>query len=396
MNTQIAFKLALSNYLGDFEASRYEFVALTIDCLFHVSRGFKVGAIDYLKLAMYHRKLMAETMGVKKSSKDDGLMDHTKDAGNRQSDHTRFTYHNVEYHLLLDHDIWSNLTLARCKTNEKTNKNTKDALRKGQIGENLCNRIMWYRKKQLVFTYLIEGNGVNDDGVMDPINGKNKLSAEILNGLPDIKWFSVFADRKRNPTKPEYTQGYQPEAKIKAMKSSIYSEIEFDLDQMLYEQFEDMVESCIFYKRCYYWRKMKRNLISSSSLIVNDQKDLLLVTGLATVTTMADESYTIAIGHGVDLDVYYDGIDRSLKGSIDAKKFICWKICDVYANAIYGHFCDPNNSFGCSVRADVIQHDWKDNNRIVVFWYLGMGKRKCLGNPLVDFDPNHEYYHPAN
>ena len=75
--------------------------------------------------------------------------------------------------------------------------------------------MMKYISDQLKLVYLCERNGLTDEGVMNALNGKNKLNTEAINSLKECKWSSIFLDQKLNPTTPQYCDGSIVKSKIK-------------------------------------------------------------------------------------------------------------------------------------------------------------------------------------
>lgn len=395
----MSLKLILSTHLDEFGEGLYEAISLIVDTWFHVNEGKKDKRIDYCKLALYLRKLVAENIGVKKDAKkDENKMDHTKTLNIKENGLTRFSVHNAMFHLLLDMDHWNNLHLAQCKTLEKTNKNTKDAILKGGIRENLCNRIMQYRSEQLKLVYLLEGNGVDDQGIMDPYNGKNKLDPNSIKSLKDIRWLSVFVDQKLNPTQPQYCDGAITKNKIKEPQfTSPFRNYEFktklleaiwNTDQGAYT-FSSGID---FYKELNYWRNMKKYIVGRGSLLVKignrNTWKFMLVLSICRLNTDTKYQEIVVIGHEV-IRIQPTEKDRNAAARI-APNIICWSVSEIYSNAYYYHLCTKY----CKEKNGVIEHDWIGNYQIVIFWNLGMGKLK-IDNPLIrKYTQEHFIYPP--
>ena len=67
--SQMGLKLVLSNYLNKMNIDLYKTICLTIDIWFHGFRGKKDCRIDYCKLALYQRKMIAQHIGVNTMAK---------------------------------------------------------------------------------------------------------------------------------------------------------------------------------------------------------------------------------------------------------------------------------------------------------------------------------------
>ena len=81
---------------------------------------------------------------------------------------------------------------------------------------------MKYYYNLFIFQYLIEGNAVNDEGDIDPVEGKHKIKDEVLANLKDLKWFSVFWDLKHNSEKAEYQQSSKLISKVLPQHNTDY------------------------------------------------------------------------------------------------------------------------------------------------------------------------------
>lgn len=368
----------------------YETICLIVDCWFHCARGFKDHGIDYCNLALYERSLVAENIGVKQVPKDDGRMSHTKKLFGKEGDLTRFTYHNAMYHLILDHAKWGSLYFAQCKTLEKSNKDAKLSLKTGKVGTNNCNRIMRHKVRHFVMQWLVEGNGVNDQGVLDPFDGKNKINDQILRNLKDLKPFSLFADFRNNPQDPEYLQSFEVQVRI---RDHHHLQCKFvDHEALSIEEIMQLLATATnteldqsrlkWYKEANIWRKHKKILIGIGNLVINKstQMQLLLVTGIISCKISSGTYVSLVIGHKVNLDKHYHSKDKNIRATI-GQQIECWPIDDVDTKVIYSHLCDDL----CEINAeqDGINHNWNAQPRIVVFWWTGLG-RVGIGDPLGD------------
>lgn len=373
-----------------------------IDTWFHVCRGDRDGRIDYAKFALYYKKVFAENIGVRKYKTDDEKMNHTKgsvDENIPDSYPTRFTFHNTGYHMILDMDKYENLHMAQCKTLEKTNIDTKDSLKKGRVGTNYASRCMKARVDQLKLDYLMEGNGVTEDGTMDPYNGKNTLPQDVMDEVnPDnATWLSVFYDQQRNPLKPQYIEGYVMIKRIKDKKNELQSIIngksfaaellsvvENDLGITMDSDFSRIT----WYNNAYYYRRMKKYIIGINSVVVQKWQEtdhaqlgkVCFVIGIAKILTVNQDAIDVIVGHDVECEMKYGDDERCVKGKI-TDNICCWRIDTVYRNAFYYHVCDKRNA--CSSKGLEMVHNWK-NRMIYLYWYLGIGAHK-IGDPLWDF-----------
>ena len=393
----MAFKLILSLHLDKLTEPVYTTFTLVVDVWFHAFRGYKDPRIDYCKLALYLRKLIATNVGVKKSKKKDiGRMEHTKTLKKVKNGFTKFTIHNALHHLVMDMIKWSNLHLAQCKALEKTNTNTKQAAFKGDIKDILCNRVMNYRINEFKLVYLCEGNGVTDDGKMDPINGQNKLDQKVINSLKDYKWLSSFLHQKLNPTKPQYCDGLM--VKIKLNNPKFTSEligkcVEEEMKYVIWDEV-DFVEKkdIIYFKQLNYWRKRKKSVVKKGCLlarIIENCWQLMWVIAIARVCNNTKYEETLVIRHKVSLIKPDDAKDRNAAGRI-VSEICCWKASSIYSNVKYYHFCKQH----CKERNGLINHDWKGTSKLVIFGNLGMGKH-LIQNPLIqNYGVEHFHYPP--
>ena len=406
----MGLKLVLSNFISSIKKEVYETFCLTVDILFHCMRGYTIPTyIDYCRLAIYHREMMAKHIGVKHYHTDDAeKMKHVKNLFGKEGDHTKFTYHNVEWHIIFDHLDCSNINHGQCKTLEKTNKRTKDAIRNGKIGLTDCQKIMEYRVKEFVFQYLVEGNAVRDDGTLDPICGKHRINDKILKQANTLmaspSWFSVFYDQQHNPSKPEYVDGCILKVKISNSKMKLFVSVgRVNVPKLIGKVFDDyisntviIVESIHYFKYCNYWRNRKKYIIGIGSIIIKKNTDkkkkgaleLCMVTGIGMVNVSRGHSVKVIFGHPVTPMYDYVNGERNIRGYIN-KAIVCWKIEDVFSNAYYMHLCQSDK---CVVVDDQIKHDWESISSVSLFWYLGVGKSETLGNPLMFFDNKMLHY----
>ena len=354
-------------------------------------RGLKDRGIDYCGLAMYERELIVQHIGIKQTVKKNDYenMEYAQDLFGKEQDLTRFCGHNAMYHLLLDQDKIGNVYLAQCKTLEKTNKTTKDALRKGKVSTNLCNRIMRYNNRRLVVEYLCEGNGVDDEGHMDPINGKNKIDENILQNLKRTKWLSPFADMRIHPGAKEYSEGSELKGRIKRSNPNSLQCSYVNHADLNYVTISNVITNKVskhlddgkdikWFKELYIWRKYKRIKLAIGSLIKSKgaSTELLLITGLMKATTDENIIYELAVGHEVILDTHYQDGDKNPRATIQGR-LMCWKIDEIECKVMYYHLCDEF----CSISEQEITHQWEAQPRIVIFWWTGMGKAG-IGDPL--------------
>ena len=390
----------LSIHLHELSDSVYKAFSIVPDVWFYAFRGYKDPKIDHCKLALYVRKLISTIIGVKiYKKKDKGRMDHTK-ALKVKNGFTKWTVHNTLWHMTLDVITWCNLHLAQCKTLEKTNTNTKQAAFKGNLKDNLCNRIMKYRTDSFKLVYLCEGNGVTDDGKMDPINGQNKLDQNAINSLKDCKWFSSFLHEKLNPTKPEYCDGSMVHRKIndndddlkfisplngqcfkEKMTEAIWDEVDY-VDQ----------RNMNYFQQLHYWRNRKKAVVGKGCLlarIIDGKWKLMWVLLIARVDEKTQYEETIVIGHQVQF-IKSNPRDTNAAGCI-LSKILCWKVSEIYSNVKYYHFCKDS----CKERNGSIKHDWKRISKIVIFGNLGMGK-KTIQNPLIDNYGVDDFHYPQH
>lgn len=385
----------MSNYLPLIRTKVYETFSLVVDCWHHVNRGYKHHRIDYCKLAMFLRKMVATNLGVTKMKKDKNKMEHTKEL-NFKSGITRFTLHNAMFHLILDMDIWGNMHYAQCKTLEKTNKNTKEAIWKGGIKYNLCSRIMKFRTDQLIMTYLCEGNGVTDKGEMDPINGQNKLDPHLIRSLKDYKWLSIFLHQKLNPTDPQYCNGSKLQSKIKhPLLISKFTEKSFKdkiMNAILDEFNINFNFTITYYRKLNFWRNLKKYSVGIGNLLVRingDKWEFMLIIAFCHLNAKTTENQTAVIGHEVKVSKYYHKKDRNFRGSIQLNDIYCWNVKSIYGKVYYYHLCRNQ----CGHINNQIKHNWIKSKTIVIFWSLGMGK-KCLADPLLDFYDEKDFHYP--
>ena len=317
---------------------------------------------------------------------------------------TRFTGHNAFWHLFTDMDNWGNLNIANCKQLEKTNKNTKEALRKGTIGSKYCNRIMKYYKELLIGTYLLEGNAINDDGYFDPFNGKHFINDSLLCKLSDMTWMSFFWDMKHNDLKPEYNDGHQLEKIVKIDEISTYflemmknADDFADIPIKVFCNDNGNIMEVKWYWRLKYWRKYKAHQIQRGTLVSRKKPkhcsqgrrrpipvELCLVLGLGTVHYRKESTRDFIVGHKVVIQrTYPRNGDRNLRAQIK-KDLVCWEINQIDYNVRYSHICNKNCSFTNSTK----KHDW-NQDEIALFWFVGVGRGLFLGDPLTSFEGKH-------
>lgn len=394
----MGMKLVLSNFKHLMDDGVYIAFCLTVDIFFRICSGIISSRIDHCKLAIYHRQLMSKYIGVKKYKSDVDKMKHTKSLSNKDGDHTKFTYHNVEWHSIFDYVTWWNIAqLAQCKVLEKTNKRTKDSIRKGVLSATTCNKVMEHRMREFVFMYLLEGNTITEDGKFDPINGKYKISTETLQSVHQLSirrslsWFSVFFDKQHNPTRPEYTEGCVLQSKQPGYGIKLYRKnVIFDIDELVWSNFGWVIESIQYYKWCHYWRKFKKYIVGIGSIVCrqtdNNRLELCFVTGIATIRLYPVETVNVIFGHSVKVGCFENG-ERNIRGSLNCD-MVCWNVNDIYSNVYYMHLCHES---GCKVINDKYVHNWDLHPNVSLFWYLGIGKTKCLGNPLIFFDEKKLY-----
>lgn len=394
----MAFKLMLSIHLDDLTDSVYKAFSIVVDVWFYAFRGYKDPKIDHCKLALYVRKLIATNIGVKKSkTKDKGRMDHTKTLLKVKNGLTKFSCHTL-WHLVMDVITWCNLHLAQCKTLEKTNTNTKQAAFKGNLKDNLCNRIMKYRVDLFKLVYLCEGNGVTDDGKMDPINGQNKLDQNAINSLKDYKWFSSFLHEKLNPTKPEYCDGSMVHRKIddnhddlKFISPLNGQCFEEKMTEAIWEKVDYVEKSNVnYFQQLNYWRNRKKSVVGKGCLlarIIEKYWNLMWVLLIARVNENTRYEETIVIGHEV-IFIKPNPKDTNAAGRI-LSTIVCWQVSEIYSNVKYYHFCKER----CKEKNGLIDHDWNRTRKIVIFGNLGMGK-KTIQNPLIDNYGVDDFHYP--
>ena len=345
---------------------------------------------------MYAKKLIATNIGVTQNQKDENKMEHTKSLSNAKSNLTRFTEHNSILHLGLDVDRWNNLRIAGCKTNEKTNRNTKQSINKGGINTIVCNRIMKYRCDQLKLLYLCEGNGVTNEGIMDPFNGNNKLDEFAINSLKDYKWFSPFLHRKLNPTNPEYSEGSivqtqirHPELISQITKNSFKSFV----NEAIFDETEDIVvdEDITYFKKLNYWRNNKKYIVQKGCLLarlIESSWYFIIVVAICKLCKGTQNEEIVVIGHEVKIQARraYPN-SKSRIGDIKSR-YECWKVDSINSNAYYYHPCTKK----CKEEENLINHDWIDNTKIAVFWSLGM-RHKYIHHALITmYDKKHFQY----
>lgn len=400
--TQIAFKLILVHELYKKKINDYglyQAITLIIDIWCYSHRGQKDRRIDHCKLIMYAKELIAKHIGVTQNQKDENKMLHTKSRGNVKSNFTRFSAHNSVVHLALDVDRWHNLRIAGCKVNEKTNKNTKLSIMKGGINTNVYDRIMKYRCDELKLLYLCEGNGVTDEGIMDPFNGKNKIDEIIINSLKDYKWLSPFLHQKLNPTNPEYCDGYTLQTQINhrelisqiTTKSLKLTEVRFIIWNTIEEIMTDQDITC--YKILNYWRNKKKYIVQKGCLLIKfiDKKFyLMIVVAICKLWKGTVNEEIMVIGHEVNCQTpSASRICNSMIGCIKST-YKCWRVDEIYSNVYYYHICSQK----CKEEEELINHDWNDQRKIAICWTLGM-RHKYIHHALITMY-NKKYFQYPN
>ena len=420
----MTMKLALSTgYVGQMEPKIYDTVCLMIDAWFHVYRGVRAKWINYPAFALYLRNKIVCDFGVRGYETDDIVQDDVKYL-DRNGELTKFTIHNVLYHMLLDMEQWGNMNICGCKHLEKSNKDTKESLRRGAVAESYCNRIGLSCVNVLKLQYLLEGGRVDDHGNMDPYNGKHKVDESILRKLSNAKAITIFHHMKYNPYEPQYRESYRLGQFIKqsnwynnhhpAVMSKIYdtnwisqamklldirSESSMDVDSTQIdddddeeEEEEGKIRNVQFWSEITIWRRQKAIKLSSGSLIVKKHHEdhsrgpeLLLVTGFGEFTRGTSETIAFVIGHVVNRLTWVKP-DTNVAAYVNPE-LDYWFVDDILAKAIYAHGCagseceyDPQNL--------VKKHDWKNNTDIFIFWYVGQGYQN-IGNPLYEFHYDH-------
>ena len=392
LGIQICLKLALvgGGFVHRMDSERYEAVCWVINALFHVYRALKDWDIDYASMALFGRKMLATQIGIKGYKGD---QDQTKYGLQleKKKTFTRFTGHNAFYHLILDHEKWENIHIANTKHLEKTNKTSKDAIRKGAIGTNICNKIMQYYRDSFALTYLIEGNGVDDDGHIKH-GGKHRISEDILCQLKNVSWLSFFRDLVNNPKDAQYTQGcdFVKELKDDAQSGiSKFTECDYgdDFDGLIEAEFDYVVDEFKLYRTVFFWRSYKKHQVGIGSLICRKSKyldysyPLCLVIGMGKVVLMNEKKGDFIIGHTVRLDKYYE---YGNPVGIIEDRVVCWSMKHVDHVVRYTHICDNKCRFNSK---DEKQHDWIHNKKIALFWFVGVGATG-IGDPIKSFDKN--------
>ena len=374
----------------------YQAITLIIDIWCYSHTGQKDRRIDHCKLVMYAKELIAKHIGVTQNDKDENKMSHTKSRGNKKSNFTRFSVHNSILHLGLDVDRWHNLRIAGCKVNEKTNKNTKLSIIKGGINTNVWNRIMKYRCDELKLLYLCEGNGVTDEGIMDPFNGKNKLDENIINSLKDYKWFSPFLHQKLNPTNPEYCDGVTVQTQIhhpKLISQITTNSLKLtDVREVIWNTIEEIIvdDDVTYYKTLNYWRNKKKYVVQKGCLLIKfieKQFYLMIVVAICKLWRGTVNEEIVVIGHEVKCsEPSASGICNSMIGLIKCT-YKCWRVKCIYSNVYYYHICSKK----CKEEEELINHDWSQK-KITICWTLGM-RDKYIHNALITmYDKKHFQY----
>ena len=439
----MSMKLALSVYIEHFSnRNRYKAICFVIDSWFHVHRGYKDPNIDYIAMGLRGRELLIKHLGmrvykkdicVKKKvvpdqmevdevSDDDTLMHFNDESDNEekvdrdqrisnvetidevhyalklipknltfgkpQGLFTRFTGHNAFWHMFTDMDNWGNLNIANCKQNEKTNKNTKEALKRGRFGSNYCNRIMKYYKDLYIGTYLLEGNCVTDDGFIDPFNGDHSVDTKILSKLTNLKWMSIFWDMKYNPHDPQYKEGYEFKKKVK-WNSDQWSDYFLDYNdkdfaKTPFNSFED-VQDVTWYYSFIYWRHFSSRHVKRGTMMLrknavpNTAHELCLALGFGRASFTGSLSKEFVVGHKINIKKYSANGDRNVMAEIK-DELICWELDEIRCNVRYSHVCGRECKFVDNEKI----HNWK-NKRIALFWFIGMGS-SGIGDPLRNFE----------
>lgn len=455
----MSFKLALScgfrQQMKDL--TRYEVLCLEIDVWWHIFNGRKNSNIDYVALALYQSRMSTKWMGVKQQKKraikknqaltkkrksknkqisrhqpkidstdeeestdqdqsqDD---DESKDANMnitwlpaRDGLKTRFTLHNIQYHSLLDMDKWTNLQFSCCKHLEKSNKNTKFALRKGAIRSSYPNRIMKYYKMLFCCQYLIEGGRVDKNGKPDPYGYRDDqhISHSILSQLTETQIISPFHFMKFNSEKPECCNGSDFKKQLDVSKlpnhgisilgvswvkdivMQLYNKFKSKLDGVCNRNVKLSIKHVQLKEQLWIWRRNRRIQIGLGTMVMKSVQrqgvnsiQLLIVEGIGSIQ-IADRTFKFVIGHHVKIyfdpgnAIYY--IDRNMRGEIQ-KDLEIWEIKDIQSKAYYAHACDSTRACTFDDVKYCRKHQWKNKPIVVIFWWTGIGCEP-MGQPLL-------------
>ena len=408
---QQAMKLALSTgYVNRLNSNKYHTISLMIDAWFHCLRGIKEPWINYPSLALYIREQAVKWFGIrwyKGDTKHDGVT-YLK----RNGQLTKFTLHNVLYHMILDMDLWQNLNIMRTKHNEKTNKPTKTALKRGSIIMECCNRIMYHKKNELKCQYLIEGGAVDDDGNMDPYNGQHSIDDKTLSELTNAKSISIFYDMKYSPKRPEYNEGSQfekrvvenvfdPEETYGCSPYNVRSKWIDQIDKLIHcsQEFECLNQddgldpprlSYQWYREVKIWRNRKPISLGIGSLVcrviktsTSNKLEYLLIVGMGKFHSHHIDEQKFVIGHVVS-GCRLNKPDTNFIAFL-RPKFECWNVNNIVTNAFYAHYCDKQCQWKLDSNSQMKKvHCWKKRPVLSVFWYLGP-RKEILGDPFRHF-----------
>eukprot|EP01084_Bolivina_argentea_P223528 378184_1 len=418
-NATVAYSLACQYVDGFYESKFGKAMATSLDCCFYRRTGIKNDNIDHIKLAQYERKLVAEDISIRGSKTEissrnneenknqtitdtssdtdtdtDSELGNDEDSIRKLTTHTKLTkhgftrrtQHNAEYHTTIAMDMIPNGKILGCRIPEKTNIKSKKFATSGAPHKALHENCMIGYNKEFILTYLKEGNGVTDDGELDPINGKNKLNAQLMNvrGTDDV-YISIFENMRENPNKPEFVDGFQLHVHLKNpdipqlfFASGTIDNMQQFMNNILTQsqQLKGDIQVLKFYQKCDFYRRMKKQTIWRSNGILTTENKIILVECIVECKDTNNVRQTFVVGVSTTQKGWLKG-DVFQYAVLDNAFDVCLienVECLVWWDHIGCVKCDWSNTR--------INHNFDASNRIIFHSYCKNGK-KLLYYPLL-------------
>lgn len=186
---------------------------------------------------------------------------------------------------------------------------------------------------------------------------------------------------RNNPQDPEYLSSFRVNGKIRnhqelqcefidhsgLSKANIINLIANDTNTVCAAN-----DQLCWFKEAFIWRKNKKILIGVGNLVIKkDCVDLLLITGIVLVKKMVGKEVGVVIGHKIEMDAHYHLNDKNPRATI-SRRNACWLIDEIETKVIYSHLCDDLCEI--NVDQDGVNHNWNAQPRIVIFWWIGLGR----------------------